>query len=133
MAQYQEYPNLSIRRLTSGDIPVGIDFLGIKNHVLGKDYELSLVFPDLHTAELLHLEWKNKPGPATVLSFPLSDTSGEMFISLSKARQVAHTFERSYHNFVAFLFIHGLVHLKGYDHGSTMEGIEAEARQKFGI
>ena len=45
----------------------------------------------------------------------------------------AKKFERTYENFLAFLFIHALVHLKGMDHGSTMESMEARYRKKFGI
>jgi ssRNA-specific RNase YbeY (16S rRNA maturation enzyme) len=46
---------------------------------------------------------------------------------------MAKDFDRSYENFIYFLFIHGCVHLKGYDHGSTMERIEAKFRKEFGI
>lgn len=132
MARYQEHPGISITRITSGDIPP-LDFASIKNHVLGKKYQLSLVFVDPKRSAELHEEWKGKAGPADILSFPFSDTEGEMFICLSKARTKAKEFDRSYHNFLAFLFIHGLVHLKGYDHGSTMEAIEQKARDHFGI
>jgi ssRNA-specific RNase YbeY (16S rRNA maturation enzyme) len=45
----------------------------------------------------------------------------------------AKKFDREYENFLGFLFIHGLVHLKGYDHGSTMESIEIQFRKQFGI
>ena len=46
---------------------------------------------------------------------------------------MAKDFERTGATFVAFLFIHGCVHLKGLDHGSKMEAIEERIRQKFGI
>ena len=42
-------------------------------------------------------------------------------------------FDRSYENFLAFIFIHGCVHLKGYDHGGTMEDIEIKVRNKFKV
>ena len=132
MTRYQEYPGLQIRRLTTGDIPV-LDFLSLKNHTLGKKYQLSLVFADPKTSEELHKTWKGKPGPADILSFPFSDTEGEIVMSLSQARKTAKNFDRSYNNFILFLFIHGMVHLKGYDHGSTMESIEEKIRQKFDI
>ena len=43
----------------------------------------------------------------------------------------AKKFGRDYENFFGFLFIHGLVHLKGFDHGSTMEGLEDTYLQKY--
>jgi ssRNA-specific RNase YbeY (16S rRNA maturation enzyme) len=42
-------------------------------------------------------------------------------------------FDRTYENFLVFLFIHGLVHLKGYDHGDKMEKVEIKFRKKFNI
>ncbi len=132
MAKYQEQPGLSITRITSGDIPP-LDFASMKNHVLGKKYELSLVFVDPKRSAELHETWKNKSGPADILSFPLSENEGEMFICLSQVRKKAKDFERTYYGFLAFIFIHGLVHLKGHRHGSTMDAIEEKARKHFGI
>ena len=71
--------------------------------------------------------------PTDILSFPLSDNFGEMYINIEMTKLEAKKFERTYENFLGFLFIHGLVHLKGLDHGSTMESIEARFRKKFGI
>jgi ssRNA-specific RNase YbeY (16S rRNA maturation enzyme) len=42
-------------------------------------------------------------------------------------------FGRTYDNFVSFLFVHGLVHLKGYDHGDKMEKMEIKFRKIFKI
>jgi len=52
---------------------------------------------------------------------------------VEETKKEAVKFERSYENFFPFLFIHGCVHLKGYDHGAIMESIEAEARKKFNV
>ena len=132
MSRYQEYQGLQIRRLTSGDIP-DVDFLSLKNHVLGKRYELSLIFVDPKTSTQMYKKWKGKKGPADILSFPLSETEGEIFICLGQVRKKAKEYDRTYMNFLQFIFIHGMVHLKGYEHGSTMEAIEEKARRKFGI
>ena len=126
----QEFKNLSIYRKTSGEIPK-LAFLGVKEAILGKTYELSLVFPDNKEAAQLHREWKKKRGPANVLSFPLSDGSGEMFISLSQARKEAHKHGHGYQKHVLYLFIHGCLHLKGFDHGEKMESLEKKYLNKF--
>ena len=128
----QEHPGLSIVRQTSGGIPP-LDFVSMKNYVLGPTYQLSLVFASPQYSAHLHQEWKRKPGPADILSFPLSDTEGEMVICLSQVRKKAKDFERTYYGFLAYIFIHGLVHLKGHDHGSTMDAIEEKARAHFGV
>ena len=129
---YFEAPNLQVRRSTKGKLP-GLPFLDMKNAVLGRDYDLSVLFPGAKLAEQLHITHKGKSGPANILSFPLSDTSGEIVISLQQARREAKKFGRTYENYLGFLFIHGLVHLLGYDHSDEMDAIEAKFRKKFDL
>jgi rRNA maturation RNase YbeY len=110
-----------------------VPFAKIKNAILGKNYELSLVFPNIATATQLHLDWKNKPGPVNILSFPIDKNIGEIFISLHQAKTECKKFDREYVNYVAFLFIHGCAHLKGHTHGNAMEAYEKKIRSKFKI
>ena len=119
-------------RETDGKLP-SLPFLRMKNEILGKDYDLSLAFVGRKRAIELHKEWKSKDDAVNILSFPLSKTEGEIVISLEKARSECKKFERSYPNYLAFLFIHGCVHLKGFSHGSKMEAEEKKYRTMFGI
>jgi len=115
-----EYRNLNIIRQTKGRIPV-LPFVDIKNAILGDDYDLSIVFPTLGNSKKLHQQWKKKSGPVNILSFPLDNNSGEIILTLSKARSEAKKYQRSYHNHLIFLLIHGCLHLKGMTHGAKME------------
>jgi probable rRNA maturation factor len=130
MQKIQEH--LTIIRETSGKLP-SLPFLRIKNAILGKNYELSLAFVGRKRAIALHQEWKSKNDPVNILSFPLDTNEGEIIISLEKARSECKHFDRTYHNYLAFLFIHGCVHLKGFTHGSKMEAEERKYRAMFGI
>ena len=105
----------------------------MKCAVLGKNYDLSLAFISKEKIKKLNLIYRNINKPTDILSFPISKKEGEIYICLSEAKKEAKKFDRKYENFLHFLFIHGLVHLKGYDHGSTMESIEARFHKKFGI
>lgn len=98
-----------------------IPFTRLKNLVLGKNFNLSLVFtyPD-HSREL-NKKYRKKNKPANILSFPLSKKSGEIFIDLITTKKDAKKFQMSFKDFVTLLFIHGLLHLKGMRHGDTME------------
>ncbi|MCA9352348.1 rRNA maturation RNase YbeY [Patescibacteria group bacterium] len=125
-----EYNNLTIIRQTKGRIPI-LPFVEIKNAILGTSYELSLVFPTLQRAEALHIEWKKKPDPVNILSFPLDDDVGEIIITLQQARREARQYGRSYHNHLIFLFIHGCLHLKGMTHGVKMEQRERLLYKRF--
>ncbi len=108
-------------------------FADMKDAVLGIDYILSFNIVDTDTIQNLNRNTRNIDTPTDILSFPLSTEEGEIYLNPEYTKIEAKKFDRSYDNFVGFLFIHGLVHLKGMDHGSTMERIEAKFRAQFGI
>ncbi|MEX2013903.1 MAG: rRNA maturation RNase YbeY [Parcubacteria group bacterium] len=101
-----------------------IPFKRLKNTVLGKKFELSIVFADPKLSRRLNRTYRNKNKPANILSFPLSKTSGEIFIDLVTAKKEMGKFDMPFEKFVKFLFIHALLHLKGMRHGDTMEQAE---------
>jgi probable rRNA maturation factor len=105
----------------------------IKNTVLGKDYDLSLAFVSAACIKKLNRTYRGIDKPTDILSFPFSASAGEIYICKSVARTEAKKFSRAPDNFLLFLFIHGLVHLKGFDHSSTMERIESQFREQFKI
>lgn len=127
-----EGDTLSIKMTAKGK-PPRLPFLDMKNAVLGKGYNLSLVFVGDVISRRLNKERRNKDKSTNVLSFPLTSSEGEIFINLRKARVEAPDFDMPYVQFVGFLFIHGLLHLKGMDHGSRMESEERKFRRKFKI
>jgi probable rRNA maturation factor len=110
-----------------------VDFHAIKNEILGRHYSLTLTIVGATEVKRLNLTYRDKKSATDILSFPLSKIEGEIYICPEEARKEAKKFARTYANFIVFLFIHGCVHLKGFDHGGTMEDIEAKLRTKFGI
>jgi rRNA maturation RNase YbeY len=128
----REHHNLTIRRQTKGRIP-NLPFVAVKEAILGVDYQLSLVFPDLASSRELHTTWKQKSDPVNVLAFPLDENEGEIIITLSKARSEAHKYGHSYHQHITYLFIHACLHLKGMEHGDKMEACEQEWMNTFAI
>jgi rRNA maturation RNase YbeY len=108
-----------------------ISFNSIKNTVLGESFELSLVFIDKLESKRLNKHFRGKDKSTNVLSFPLSKTSGEIFIDLDTARLEHKEFDMSYHNFIQFLFIHGILHLKGMRHGAKMDEAERKIMAIF--
>ncbi|MGM0482443.1 MAG: rRNA maturation RNase YbeY [Patescibacteria group bacterium] len=108
-----------------------LSFEQIKKGVLGRDYSLSLVFIGDKASKKLNEKYRKTPRPASVLSFPLSSNEGEIFINLRKARDEANRFDMSFKEFVTYLFIHGMLHLKGMKHGCTMEKEERRLLRNF--
>lgn len=123
---------ITITNKTKGKLP-SLPFAQMKDAVMGQNYELSLVFIGERRSKKLNTAYRNKHKSGNVLSFPLDKKTGEIFICPERARREAKSFDRKYENFIAFLFIHGLCHLKGMDHGSTMEKAEEKIRAQFGV
>lgn len=105
----------------------------IKESILGKKYNLSLVFTTSSKMKKLNKTFRGKDNSTDILSFPISKTEGEIFISLNESAKEAKKFGREKINFIYFLFIHGSTHLKGFSHGSKMEMLELKQRIKFGV
>lgn len=124
-----ERNNLTLIR-KKGPLPQ-IPFLEMKNTLLGKSYNLTVVFCTPQESRERNLTYRDKDYPTNILSFPLDENEGEIYISLSAARKDARKFEMSYIQFLHLLVIHGMLHLKGHDHGSTMEGLEEKYLKKF--
>ena|SRR3989338_744415 len=124
--------NCTITNLTKSKLP-RLPFLSMKEVVLGNTYNLSLVFAYGNLLKMLNRTYRNRNTVCDILSFPLSESAGEIFISLNQAQKEAKKFGRNFENFVGFLFIHGLAHLEGLEHGSRMEAREKKFRRKFGI
>ena len=124
--------NFTITNTTKSTLP-RVSFDVLKDGVLGKKYSLSLVFVGDKKSKDLNRAYRNLNKPTNILSFPYSKNDGEIFINLKKVKKEVSKFERKYDNLVAYLFIHGLLHLKGMEHGSKMEEAEEKLCKKFGI
>ena len=121
-----------ISNLSKNRMPFGkLFFVSVKERILGKNYELSMVFCDSIESKKINKKYRNKNKPTNVLSFPLDEKSGEIFIDLEKTKLEFKDFEMSHKNFIAFLYIHGLLHLKGFDHGDEMEKLEKKYLKEF--
>jgi probable rRNA maturation factor len=117
-----EAKNITILR-KSGTLP-DVPFLPIKEKILGKNYALTIIFCSPEESRLRNKIYRDKDYPTNILSFPLEKNEGEIYISLATARRDAKKFEMSYLKFLHLLVIHGCLHLKGCEHGSTMEELE---------
>lgn len=121
----------SLLNLTKGKLP-SLPFAIMKEYVLGKNYSLSLVFISEKKSQELNKTYRQKNKPANILSFPYDKKTGEIFICIATAKKQAKDFDRTWEHFIGFLVIHGMLHLKGMEHSSTMERKEVLFSKKFG-
>ena len=110
----------------------------VKNDILGKKYNLSVSFVGPTRAQKLNTQYRKKTYTPNVLSFPLASDCGEIVICPDVARREATTYHHTKDGHIAFLYIHGLLHLKGYDHQTdeehaTMERLERKYVKKYDI
>lgn len=110
-----------------------LPFETMKNAVLGRSYTLSLIFIGETRARTLNREYRNATYVPNVLSFPLEKNMGEIYITPSVAKREAKSLDLSTTNYIGYLFIHGLLHLKGHAHGDTMDKAEKRYMRRFGL
>ena len=108
-------------------------YQNIKDAILGKSYQLSLTFIGSDRAKRLNQEYRQKDYVPNVLSFPLDAKMGEIFICPKVAKQEAANFSLTPRGYIAFLFIHGCLHLKGIDHGAKMDKLGQSYLRKYKI
>jgi rRNA maturation RNase YbeY len=124
-----ENNNLTVLR-KRGDLP-HLPYEKIATTLLGKRYNLTVVFCTPKESQERNKQYRDKDYPTNILSFPLDSQEGEIYICLSTTRKDAKKFNMTYKEFLHLLFIHGCLHLKGHDHGSTMEVLEAKYLKAF--
>lgn len=121
---------LQISNETKGKLP-RLPFLDMKNAILSKKYELSIVYISPAKMKKMNAAHRGKDYATDILSFPLSKTSGEIFLCSKAIAKKAPEFDMTEKKYNVFIVIHGLLHLKGYDHSSRMERAEKLYLRRF--
>lgn len=116
----------------------------LENEQYGNACEVSLTYTDNEQIHALNRQYREVDKPTDVLSFPLMDFTGEsdepvadepvvslgdIVISLEKAKEQADEYGHSFEREVAFLTVHSMLHLLGYDHMTEDEERDMRARQ----
>lgn len=128
---------LQIDNQTNIDIKVK-KIYSIYENLTQKDLEL--IFVDDETIKEINNQHRGKNSPTDVLSFPLVDMPhaplGTIVISLDTALHVSKELNHSIDDEVSLLFIHGFLHVSGFDHevdSGEMRQKEEELIKKFDL
>ena len=117
--------------------PLEIGCLPVIDATVPGNVEIDLSFVNDEEIRRLNKDFRNIDASTDVLSFPLSDEEnkefnpatnawmlGDVIISVEHAARQAEEYGHSFQREIAFLTVHSVLHLLGYDHVNG--GIEAE-------
>lgn len=130
--QTTSFKNLDINTETKGKLP-SLPFVDLKKEILGDEYELSISFVTPKKMATLSQTYKGDPTHMNILSFPLSENSGEIVMNMAQIKKEAPDFDRSAEKHLKYLVIHGMLHLAHFVHGSKMESEEKRLMKLFGF
>ena len=97
---------------------------------LKRKHNVSVAFISEREMKKLNLHHRGKNFVTDVLSFTLDneDYFGEILLSYEQARRQAKEMKHSVRDEIAFLMVHGLLHVFGFDHER-----ETEAKKMFSL
>jgi len=116
----------------SGFLAVAVDEV-LKEEGRGEEVEVSLVFVDDDYIHGLNTQYRGVDAPTDVLSFAMQEGEpmpgpddentilGDVVLSLQAAERQAGEYGHSFRREAAYLTVHGVLHLIGYDHQSEDE------------
>lgn len=120
-------------------LPDLLEFAANKQQV--KDVVFNIIIVDNEYIHQLNKTYRGVDRPTDVISFALEDNGacetefgrilGDIYISIGQARIQAKEYGHSLKRELAFLSIHGFLHLLGYDHMTEEEEKEMFGRQEW--
>lgn len=137
-----------LEELIRKSVEMALNLEGVRS-----DLEVSVALVDNDYIRELNKTYRGKDAPTDVLSFPMLEPGevddvpsegeveqllGDIVISLEKAEEQAKSYGHSFEREVAFLVVHGVLHLLGYDHEieeerKIMRQKEEEALKALGL
>lgn len=103
--------------------------------------EFNVIIVDNEKIHEINREYRHIDKPTDVISFALEDDEsfpgletrvlGDIYISLDKVYEQSEAYGHSFFRELAFLTVHGLLHLLGYDHMQLEDEKEMFSRQEL--
>ena len=105
---------------------------------------LSILFTGNEEIQVINKQYRGKDQPTDVISFALNEGDepniegeipvnmlGDIIISVEKAIEQAGDYGHSVRREIAFLTVHGMLHLLGYDHIEEADRVEMRKEEDF--
>jgi len=130
---YSKDIRVEIINYTKGKPLSGLPFVNIKNEILGIKYNLSILLVGEKRARTINIKTRKKTYTPSTLSLPYTKSSGDIIICEKVAAKECKNYQTNLKNYIAYLYIHSLLHLKGLDHGQKMTSEEKRLVNKYRI
>ena len=99
-------------------------------HIKAKG-ELSILLTNDKEIQALNKTYRGKNKPTNVLSFPQdAPLLGDVVMALETLKREAKEQDKTFHDHFCHLFIHGVLHLLGYDHENDKDQDKMESHEK---
>ena len=96
-------------------------------------WQVAVAFMDDSEIRFLHAQFMNNPVSTDILTFPYDDpdmSGGDIAICVPVAADQAGEFGKSLSDELAFLILHGVLHLAGYEDGTDDDRAAMLAKQE---
>lgn len=101
--------------------------------MLGKQFELDLIFSSGFFMKKLNKTYRKKDKSTNVLSFGLDKMRGEIVFDIQLIKKEAPKRGLTFKQWLWKLYLHALLHLKGHRHGTVMSKKETKLIESFNI
>lgn len=123
---------LDFSNTTKNDLSLSENVLkNIADDILDTSYDVSIVVVGDKRARALNEQYRGKDYIPNVLSFPIDENMGEIFLNAKNAALEAPKFNLSVNHYLYYLLIHSMLHLKGFDHSDEMSAQENFYMKKY--
>lgn len=156
MIEDDRWDAVGLAALSAAPIKAALSHLSLN----AEPYEIVVMGCDDARIAALNAEFRDKPRPTNVLSWPAQDLGplipgeppakpepdpfddatplGDIALAFETCKAEAEAQQKSFANHVTHLVLHGTLHLLGYDHendadAARMEALEVEVLARLGI
>ncbi|MDP3785264.1 MAG: rRNA maturation RNase YbeY [bacterium] len=109
-------------------LPPRLPYERAAKKILGKSYELDLIFVKSSDMKNLNKHYRKLNKSTNVLSFALSPAFGQLVFDPNLIKKEAKSSGKPFRKYLWRLFLHGLLHLKGFQHGRKMDAAESKIK-----
>ncbi len=103
-----------------------------------KGYQVSVSFVNEEEIQILNNQYRGIDRPTDVLSFPMQekdgrgvDILGDIIISINAAQRQAVEYSHSLEREAAYLSVHSVLHLMGYDHDCEEDKLQMRSLEEI--